>query len=168
MKIKNYMKKNPEVIEKGRSLKEAVEKMVEKKNNGLIVVESKDNMKPIGILSSLCVIKKVLPDYLEDYPEVSAFESDGQLACFSIKYKDEPVEEAMIKLRQMLHPDDTMVEAASYAVKSATRKIPVVDDDDRLVGVVDRTCIKNAIYDVFFKMKDLKCGPEECDLDEKK
>jgi len=46
---------------------------------------------------------------------------------------------------------DAMIEAATYALKGNQRFMPVLDEEGKLVGAITRTCIKNALYNVFFK-----------------
>ncbi|MBD3244876.1 MAG: CBS domain-containing protein [Candidatus Moranbacteria bacterium] len=163
MKVKKYMKTNPITIEKKANLAQAVKMMVEEGTNTLVVVDSKESLKPLGVMTTLCLIKQVLPDYLEDDPSVSVFERSGQLTCFSLKYKNEPIEKMMIKSKKILELDDTMVEAAAYASKSTTRSLPVIDENGKLTGLIDRTCIKKAIYNSIFKIEDPDCDRNQCD-----
>ncbi|MBD3238243.1 MAG: CBS domain-containing protein [Candidatus Moranbacteria bacterium] len=164
MKVSKYMKKNPIVIQVDQTLAEVVERMIKEKTNTIVAVDSHENLKPVGMVTTLCLIKKVLPDYLEDDPMVSAFERPGQLTCFSLKYKKEPISKIMIECRKTLDPDDTMVEAAAYASKSITRSLPVVGQDGKLIGIVDRTCIKKAIYNSIFKIENPDCDHNNCDV----
>ena len=162
MKVKDYMKKNPVTIEKKATFAQAVEKMVEEKANALVVIDSKEKQHPIGVLTMLIIIKKVLPSYIEMDPSITQFAREGGLSCLAIKAKDLKVEDIMFNLEGKfkidLHPEDAMVEAAAYAGKNTIRTLPVIDDENRLVGVIDRTCIKHAIYNAIFKEKNPDCA----------
>ena len=63
MIVKDYMQTDSPVITKDKTLAESVKQMVDQKTNGMIVVESLENKKPIGMISSRRIIMAVVPDY---------------------------------------------------------------------------------------------------------
>ena len=154
MIVKDYMQTDSPVITKDKTLAESVKQMVDQKTNGMIVVESLENKKPIGMISSRRIIMAVVPDYLEDDPNISSFESEGQLDSFITKFKDMKVEEFMCKVDFLLSPNDTMIKAATFSTKATVRTIPVVDENGILLGSITRTAIKNAIHDSLYSSKD--------------
>lgn len=144
------MRKWVNTITKDKTLAEAVKQMIEEKTNGMIVVD--DEGHPIGILSSLKVIRETIPSYLKE-ASFSKFGAEGTFDRQAMKVKDKKVEDMMITKFHALSLKDPMIEAAAYAAKSKLRTIPVNDvegPDGKLVGVITRTCIKNALYDVLF------------------
>jgi len=67
-----------------------------------------------------------------------------------------------IKIIALMHPDfhvlsanDSMIEAASYSIMAERRISPVVDAEGKLIGILTRTCIKNALYNAIFPEKPI-------------
>ena len=152
MIVKEYMITSPATITKEKTLAEAVTKMAQEKTNSLIVVD--EDTKPVGMVSSRSIIRAVLPDYLEDDPNISVFEREGQLDHFSRKVKDLKVEEFMRKIEYKIGPDDSMVRAAAFSTLASVRTLPVVDGEKKLIGSITRTSIKNAIYNSITSNKE--------------
>ncbi|MDA3840010.1 MAG: CBS domain-containing protein [Patescibacteria group bacterium] len=134
---------------KDMTILEAVKLMVEKKTNSLIVID--ENNHPIGTLSSYTLVKEVVPPYLQDDPIFSNFGAEGTFNKYAEKMKDNKIEAIMHKDFHALSINDAMIEAASYATKGTRRILPVISDDGAMVGVITRTCIKNALYNALFE-----------------
>lgn len=138
-------------ISPDKTVAEAVELMVKNKTNGMIVVD--EDKSPIGIISSLGLIRQVVPSYFRD-ASFSKFGAEGTFDRYAEKIKDKTVEEVMLKDFHCLSEKDAMIEAAAYAAKSQLRMIPVTDQEGnqgKLIGVITRTCIKNALYNAIHK-----------------
>lgn len=149
MWVKDYMLTSYTTAKKDFSIKQAVELMIKNKTNSLIVVD--DSNRPIGTLSSYTLIREVVPAYLQDDPIFSNFGAEGTFDKYAEIVKDHKLEKIMHKDFHILSITDAMIEAASYSIKASRRILPVVDKDGILVGVITRTCIKNALYNVLFK-----------------
>ncbi|PLX21034.1 hypothetical protein C0584_04600 [Candidatus Parcubacteria bacterium] len=156
MWVKDYMITDYLTAGKDLTILEAVKLMVENKTNSLVVVD--ENKHPIGTLSSYTLVREVVPAYLKDDPIFSNFGAEGTFDKYAEKMKDHKVDDIMHKDFHTLSVDDAMIEAASYAIKASRRIMPVVDKDGLMVGVVTRTCIKNALYNTLFK--DEQIDPE--------
>ncbi len=155
MWVKNYMCDWVNTVSPDKTVSEAVELMVKNKTNGMIVVD--ENETPIGIISSLGLIRQVVPSYFRD-ASFSKFGAEGTFDRYAEKLKDKTVEEVMLKDFHCLSEKDAMIEAAAYAAKSQLRMIPVTDQEGnkgRLIGVITRTCIKNALYNAIHKDKQI-------------
>jgi len=144
MWVKDYMSREFCVISPDKTIKDAITAMVEKKTNSLVVVNEEN--KPIGILSSYTLIKEAVPAYLKDDPIYSNFGAEGTLDKYAAKMKDKKIEEIMHKDFHILSEEDAMIEAASYAIEASRRMLPVVDAQGKVIGVINRTSIKNALY----------------------
>lgn len=157
MWVKEYMCDWVDTISEDKTIKEAVEQMVENKTNSLIVVD--EEYKPIGLVSSRSLIRAVVPAYLKDDPSYSKYGAEGTFDRYANASKDIKVKEVMFSEFHNLTEDDTMIEAAAYASESSRRAIPVVNSEEKLIGVITRTCIKLALYNSIFKNK--KVDPKE-------
>ena len=152
MKIRDYMFKDFYTINPDKTLADAVKKMVEKKSNSLIVVNEEN--KPLGLISSYCIIKAIIPSYLKEDARPSIYDAEGTFDRYAHNSKDKKIKDIMYKEFHTLTDDDTMIEAATYSLKGARRIFPVVNKEtEKLVGAVTRTSIKNALHDIYFKYK---------------
>lgn len=148
MIVKNYMCDWVNTIDQEKTLPEVVKKMVEKKTNSIVVVDEND--KPVGLISSRTLIKQVVPGYLKEDPTNSMFGAEGTFDRYADKLRDLKLKDFMDTDFHILSPDDAMIEAASFSLKGMQRFLPVADEKGKLVGAITRTCIKNALHNVFF------------------
>ena len=144
--VSDIMRKVPATLPSSASLKDAVRAMKETKANGIIVVE-KDG-KVSGILSSWDVIQVIVPDYLEEDRHLSAFESGDTFAARIIELANEPISSFMTKVVHTVHPEDSLMRAATILSESQIRQLPVVHSDGTLAGYLNRTDMKLAIADI--------------------
>jgi CBS domain-containing protein len=121
------------------------------KNNisGLIVVEEE---KVVGVISE----SDVLRVFKSEIPEISTSAS----ATFSIllilekgiKAINEMKKIGKLKVKNLMSkrvfyvkPEDTILEAAKIMSKKDVRRLPVIDENGKLVGVISRTDILRAL-----------------------
>lgn len=128
------------------TVKQAVQTMLDKKTNGLVIVDKKE--KVVGILSSWDIIAYLVPDYLEEDKHLAAFESGDVFAERINEVAEDPVSKFMSTVVRTIKPEHTLMEAATLLSEFHIRQLPVVDDEGRLVGYLNRTDIKKAIGDV--------------------
>jgi predicted transcriptional regulator len=149
MWVKDYMFKKVNTASPECSVKDAVCMMVEKRTNSLIVIDEEG--KPMGTVSSYTLIKEVVPAYLKGDPVFSNFGAEGTFDKYAEKVQDKKLKDIMHTDIHILNEKDAMIEAASYSIHADRRLLPVVNDEGKLIGVITRTCIKNALYNVLFK-----------------
>jgi len=145
MWVKDYMSKDFSITSPDKTVKDAITAMIDNKTNSLVVVD--EESRPIGIISSYTLIKEAVPAYLKEDPIYSNFGAEGTLDKYAAKMKDKKVSEIMNIDFHKLSEGDAMIEAASYAVEASRRMLPVVDADGKVIGVINRTSIKKALYD---------------------
>lgn len=144
--VKDYMRPAPAVILCSVSLKEAVQAMTREKTNGLVVVDAKNRVS--GILSSWDVIRYVVPNYLEEDKHLASFASNDLFAKRIQEVASHPVSKFMTQRVHTVLPTDSLMEAATLLSEHNIRQLPVVDANGVLVGYINRTDIKKAIYEV--------------------
>lgn len=140
------MRKEVSTIDKGATFFEAMEIMQNQHRNGLVVVDKQN--KVVGMISSLLLIKWIVPDYLEDDKHLAAFEASDVFAKRVQEVKNDKISKFM---KHDFHPvkaEDTLMEAATLMSEWNTRHLPVVDDEGILVGYITRTDIKRAIAEI--------------------
>lgn len=147
MLVKEHIRRNVHTISPSADFRDALETMVEKKANGLIVVDKKN--KPVGAIDSFMLIQHVVPAYLLDNPELALYEPEGVFCKALSKSLHKKVKDMMVDLKGVAVKEDSkMITAAALATKHDFRYIPVVDDDGVLVGLVSRTDIKRAMAEI--------------------
>lgn len=141
--VKNNMQNVVTTIKVSATFSEALQKMVDGRTNGLVVVDDENYVK--GILSSMDLIQFVVPDYLEDDKHLASFEAAEEFAKLIKKVANKPIVEFMTKNVHTIKEDRTLMEASTILAEFKVRQIPVVNDEEKLVGYINRTDIKKAI-----------------------
>jgi len=149
MRVKDYMLSDFCTISVHSTIAKALKRMVEEKTNSLVVVD--DESRPVGTLSSYTLVRNVVPPYLGNDPTYSQFGKESVFEKYAEKIKDKKVLELMHPDFHILSENDSMIEAATYSVMAERRISPVVDDKGELIGIITRTCIKNALFSTIFK-----------------
>jgi CBS domain-containing protein len=144
--IDAYMKKDVTTIKKEATFFDALEIMAKNRRNGVVVVD--ENRRVVGMLSSLGLIRHVVPDYLEDDKHLAAFESEDIFEKRTKDVKNDPIETFMNKQFHTVRTHHSVMEAATLMSEHNIRHLPVVDEKGILVGYITRTDIKKAMADV--------------------
>jgi len=141
--VRDIMRTPVVTIKAQSSLREAVELMETKKTNGLVVIDSKDRVT--GIISSWDVISYIVPDYLEDDKHLASFEAGSVLEDRVKDLEKGKIEEFMTEKVHTVRESSTVMAAATILAEFRIRQLPVVDDEDKLVGYLNRTDVKHVI-----------------------
>ena len=145
-KVSEYMKTEVVTVPKTAVMKEAIEIMITKKTNGLVVID--ENNKVVGILSSWDIIQYVVPDYLEDDKHLASFEAGDLFGKRVTQLAEDSITKFMTSQVHSVHPDSSLMEAASTLSEFHIRQLPVIDNTGSLVGYLNRTDIKKAFAEV--------------------
>lgn len=145
MKVQDHIRTKISTIHKDATFRDALEKMIEKKTNGLVVVDDEDH--PVGIIDSFHLILESTPHYLQEDPSLAEFASSEVFHKEVSSAVNKKVSEMMQTCSESksVHLEDPMILAATLASKHGVRYIPVIDDNNHIVGLVTRTDIKRAM-----------------------
>ncbi|WP_456472022.1 CBS domain-containing protein [Methanocaldococcus sp.] len=100
-------------VDKKQNIYQAANLMCEKDIGAVVVI---DNKKPVGILTERDILKRVVAK--------------------NLKPKDVLVEEVMSKNLITINKNATINEAAKIMTKHKVKRLPVVDDNGELVGII--------------------------------
>lgn len=125
IKIKDHMNHRPVYFKGNETIVEAVEKLLQSKSSGGPVLTEQKEV--IGFLSEQDCLKAMLS---------SSYHSGEASVNVSELMKTDVL---------TVKPYDSIVQVAENMSVSKPRVYPVVDDDNRLVGVIDRTNIIKAL-----------------------
>jgi len=149
MLVKDLMSENVITISPEESIMDAIEKMAKNNVSGLIVVE---NEKVVGIISESDVIKFLSSGFPEIKTPINVTLSILQVLESGIKIMNEMKKIGKLKVKDLMNkrvfsvkPEDTVLEAARIMSKKDVRRLPVIDENGKLVGVISRTDILKAL-----------------------
>jgi CBS domain-containing protein len=122
MKVSDVMTRGVEFVEPGSSLQEAATAMAEH-DVGAVLVGSAE--RPLGILTDRDIILRAVVDGRSPAQTTTA--------------------EVMSSTLFTCGPDQPLEEAAMVMEERQVRRLPVVDDDGRVIGIVVRRDVERAL-----------------------
>ncbi len=126
---------------------DAIKKMIEEETNSLVVVGDAGEVK--GVINAGELIREVVPDYLEEDDAVAAHFANREIFVEEVnRAKDTALEKFMIKNPVTIKYSDSLMEAAVLAISSRQFRIPVVDEENKPVGIITRTELKRVIGEI--------------------
>lgn len=147
-KAKDIMTTNVVVANRDDSISDVAKILIEQKVGGLPVVDG-DN-KVVGIISETDIIKK------EKYIEAPQFINllQGMIFLEDMKKLEGDIKKvAAYKVKDLMstdiakvHEDDIFDDIANIMIKKSINRVPVVDKDNKLKGIVCRYDIIKSLY----------------------
>jgi len=131
------------IVESGLPFRAVIKQMIVDKTNSLVVVDG--DGAAIGMVNPKSLIKHVVPDYLEHDSIAAHFATEDIFREEAAKVADVAIEDFMQKDVATVKADDTLMQAAVVALESGQVRIPVVDADNKPIGLLTRTELKNVI-----------------------
>ncbi len=154
MTIKQVMYKNVYTILPEADLKAAMKLMIKKKTSGLVVVDQDKNI--LGILSEKDIYRSFYPSYNDFYNNPELF-TDFESQEKEIKNKLlNQVKSVMTTPVISVKPTDQVMKVGAIMLAKNIHRIPVVNEKERLVGVVTRGCIYKTLFKKYLKLNWIK------------
>lgn len=144
--VAEFMDRNVHTIKSDADLKTAMRLMRDTETNCLVVIDQ--DQKVTGIVSLLDVIRKIVPNYLEEHQQVGAFEAGSLFMERVSEFSGLPVADFMTKKVHVIEENHTLIQAAALLSEHRIHQLPVVDAAGTLVGFIGRSDIKRAIGSV--------------------
>jgi len=148
MKVKDIMTRDVITLSPDMSVKESMEKLFKLHISGLPVVD--ENKKVIGMFTEKNLIRLTLPSYVEQAGEFVFLMDIEGFDKKSSELEKIKVRDAMRKEVICVDEDTPFVEVARIMITKGVRRIPVLNKDGTLVGIVAREDIVKQIME--------KCG----------
>jgi predicted transcriptional regulator len=114
---------------------------------GLIVLDSAQNM--VGMVSIKDILRTIIPSYMAK-TDMSEFTWDGMLEEMCKKVANNKVSEIMTKDVLTIPEEAPLMEVADYIVRHNLQRIPVVNKDKKVMGMIYVRDIYYAIVKVLF------------------
>ncbi len=148
MKIKEIMTSEVITVSTGDSVEKCAKLLQEHNISGLPVVDEEDRV--VGMVTEGDLIRRAsrvkAPGYLEILGGLIYLGSPG-------KFVDElqramALEAGLLMSKNLISikPDETLEKAATLMVKNSINRLPVIDDEGNLVGIVARRDIMKHLY----------------------
>ena len=139
MKVKDLMTTDVLTVRTSTTLKEAAALLAEKRISGLPVVD--DDRRVLGVLSEGDILYKESeahrPGFLERLLAPGSAPLDLKLAARTVG-------QAMTAPALTIGPRRPVTEAATIMIEEGVNRLPVVDHDDRLMGIITRADLVRA------------------------
>lgn len=144
--VGDHMRSPAIAIHPDATLREAIELMLKEKTNGIVVTDEDGTLR--GILSSWDIIEHIVPDYLEEDMHLAPFEDGSTFVNRIRETANDPVNTIMTKEVHAVKASSTIMEATTTLSEHGIRQLPVVDDEQKVIGYLNRTDIKKLIGEV--------------------
>ncbi|NYZ77680.1 CBS domain-containing protein [Candidatus Micrarchaeota archaeon] len=116
LKVGDIMTKKVIIIPYGKNMQEVAKLMKKSEIGSVIVVEDTASKKARGIITERDIMQKVLAKGKDPYKTV--------------------VEEIMSKPLRVIKPDTSIEEAANAMRDNRIKRLPVVDEENELIGII--------------------------------
>lgn len=152
MKIKqakDIMTTNVKVAKEQDTIKDIANILITEKIGGVPVVD--ENNRVVGIISETDIMKK--EKYINP-PEYITF-LQGIICLDDFKKMEHDIKDiAAIQVKDLMskevvkvHEDDTFDDVANIMIKKSVNRVPVVDKDNRIKGIICRYDIIKSMYE---------------------
>jgi len=131
------------LISEDSTFRDAISLMVSKKTNSLLVID--DAGKLSGEVNVSDLLNAIIPEFgdpdsiMEDLGTEEGFK---KAVCGA---EGKAVSEFMTVDIQPVHVDDSLLTIASTAITQETQHIPIVDHEERPIGVISRRGLKHIL-----------------------
>lgn len=148
MKVKDIMTKEVVTVKEKDTVQIAANILNEKGLSGLPVID--DNNLINGIITEGDLMRRISkidgPSYIEILGGIFPLERKSDFADRLKKSMGYLVKDMMTENVITISEDATLEDAATLMIKEKVKRIPVVDDIDRLIGIVSRKDIMEHLF----------------------
>lgn len=150
MKVKDIMTKDVIIAKEDDTVESTVRILVEKGFSGLPVVDEENRVK--GIITEGDLIRRVAklsgPSYIEILGGIFPLESKKDLLEKINRSVGHFVKDVMSKDVITISLDEGLEDAATLMIKQKIKRLPVVDEDKKLIGIISRSDILKHLFDM--------------------
>jgi len=142
MKVKEIMTKDVTSISPEMNAKEALNLLLKMQISGLPIIDEKNKL--VGMFTEKDILRNILPSYIE---KVGRFVYEDNPKVIRKKFqdlKDLSVSKLMRKDVVTVEEDTSLCEVARLMLTQKVRRIPVLNKEKKVVGIVAREDIVRA------------------------
>ena len=142
MDIKKFMREVITIYQ-GSTFKEALQIMTTKGCNSLLVVDN--NEKLVWGIDIVTLTKAAIPEYLWNEKHLAHFTTDSFFDECLLDVQDKQVKDFMMSFTKVIKLNTSMMEAAIIVTEWRQTKIPVLDENEKPIGVFTRSSLKKML-----------------------
>jgi len=142
VKVREAMIRDVSAIFEDETIEDFIVSCLRQNKSGLPVVD--DEFKVVGFLSESDVIRSALPSHFSLLQSASFIPDTHQFVQRLEKIKSDKVSLHMVKRVTCVKLDDTVIYAADLLIKNNLKILPVIDEERRLIGIVNRIFLIHA------------------------
>jgi len=140
MRVKDLMTQDVLTVRSSTQLKDAAALLAERRISGLPVVDDENHV--LGVLSEGDILYK--QSGIKDRPSMLDRLLSVPPTGIDLKLAARTVGEAMSAPALTIGPRKPVTEAATTMIEEGVNRLPVVDDEDRLIGIITRADLVRA------------------------
>jgi CBS domain-containing protein len=144
MKISEIMIRDVRTLLSDTPAQEAVQDIFKQEISGLPVVD-KDG-KVVGMFTEKDILRAILPGYVSQVGSFVYENSPKTIKCRVAKLLEYKVSDLMRRDVIKVLEETSVCEVARIMLTQNVRRVPVVDKNDKLVGIVSRTDVVGNIF----------------------
>ncbi len=142
MKVSDVMINDISAVFEDETIERVVDMMSKHFISGVPVVD--ERMRVVGFITENDIMKASIPSYFVLLQSASFLPDTNQFVKNMSRIKDRKVSEYMSKPPIVVREDAPLIHAADLMMRHNIKTIPVVDDQNRLIGVITRIDILRA------------------------
>ncbi len=143
LKVKDVMTYDLTFVFENETVEQVIDLLEKSGMSGVPVVDS--DLKVVGFISEEDIIRACLPSYF-NLLQTAAFLPDTNLVLNNLKkISRDPVGKYISKPVFTVKPNDTILYIADAFMRKNFKVIPVVDDNNTLIGVVMRISVLKSV-----------------------
>ena len=139
IKVKDFMIKDVISVSPEKTMKEVMQTFVDKKIGGLPIVDQEGRLK--GIITDGDILRAIKPidRHIQDYFNLITYIQEQNMESRLSELADLPILK-IAKTRGIVtvSPNDDMKQVVVILAKHHFKKLPVIDGENRVVGVISR------------------------------
>ena len=143
MRVKDIMTRDLTAVRKNQSLKALIFLLEKSELSGVPVIDKKGTV--VGFISERDVISAALPNYFEMLRTASYLPDINQLSRRLEEIKGDPVSKYMVEDVITVDEDEEDIHVADLIIRNELNRVPVVDKDGMLTGIVQRIDLLGAL-----------------------
>ncbi len=148
MKVREIMTRDVTSVGLNDTLERVVETCAHHKREGVPIVD--DDNRVVGFISAKDIMSASLPGYLEMLQSTSFIPDTNTLVRNLTTIRSKPLKDVLRTKRVIkVKEDDTALYAADLIIKNGINSLIVVDEQDRLIGIVSRVELLLALLEGF-------------------
>jgi CBS domain-containing protein len=131
------------LIPEDATFRDAIEVMVRKQTNSLLVINEEGGL--VGEVNVADLLDAIIPADFDGDATLEHLSTDAAFKAAVENASDITVRDFMTTDIEPVHIDDSLLAIAATAIAHQTAHIPVVDHDERPIGFISRRGLKHII-----------------------